>query len=169
MPPLSFTNHVRKKSIINEGLRSLHKQTKSTSYNDEAKNIWDKVFKNGPSKKLEVIWSFLTYHFKFFKGCPPQILLGLFVNISSHFFNYILLKLISICICLRLHWITYDNIKQLISILNFELFPLKVKTFLVKWFSYFNLHFVSVTVYLPKYIHVLNSCSWYDLWFKVAF
>ena len=133
------------------------------------KNIWDKVFKNGPSKKLELIWSFLTYHFKFLQECPPQILLGLFMNISSHFFNYILLKIISICICLRLHWVTYDSIKQLISILNFELFPLKVKTFLVKWFSYFNLHFVSVTVYLPKYIHVLNSCSWYDLWFKVAF
>ena len=77
--------------------------------------------------------------------------------------------LVSFFIYKILSYIYQEDIKQLISILNFELFPLKVKTFLVKWFSYFNLHFVSVTVYLPKYIHVLNSCSWYDLWFKVAF
>ena len=134
------------------------------------KNIWDKVFKNGPSKKLELIWSFLTYHFKFLQGCPPQILLGkIFHEYFVSFFQLYSVEDYIKCICLRLHWVTYDSIKQLISILNFELFPLKVKTFLVKWFSYFNLHFVSVTVYLPKYIHVLNSCSWYDLWFKVAF
>ena len=27
-----------------------------------------------------------TYHFKFFKGCLPQILLGIFLNTFSHLF-----------------------------------------------------------------------------------
>ena len=35
-------------------------------------NIWGKVFKNRP------------YHFKFFKGCLPQILLGPFLNTLPH-------------------------------------------------------------------------------------
>ena len=46
--------------------------------------IWVKAFKNGPSKvygrqplkKFEVIWSTKADHFKLFKGCLPQILLG---------------------------------------------------------------------------------------------
>ena len=46
----------------------------------ECKNIWDKVFKNGPSKTCLK----QTIPFKFFKGCPPQVLLGPFLNTLSH-------------------------------------------------------------------------------------
>ena len=40
---------------------------------------------------LKKIWSDMvclnrTYHFKFFKGCLPQILLGIFLNTFSHLF-----------------------------------------------------------------------------------
>ena len=37
-------------------------------------------------KKFEVIWSVLSkpYHFKFFKGSLPQILLGPFLNTLAH-------------------------------------------------------------------------------------
>ena len=40
-------------------------------------NLWKTAF-----KKFEAIWS--AYHFKFFKGCLPQILLGPFLNTLSH-------------------------------------------------------------------------------------
>ena len=44
---------------------------------------WINIFKNGPSINLLKI-AFKTlgrpYHFKFFKGCLPQILLGPFLN-----------------------------------------------------------------------------------------
>ena len=39
--------------------------------------IWVKVFRKGPYKSR-------PYHFKFFKGCLPQILLGLFLNTFTH-------------------------------------------------------------------------------------
>ena len=42
--------------------------------------IWVKLFKNGPSK----ICLGRPYHFNFFKGCLPQILLGLFLNTVTH-------------------------------------------------------------------------------------
>ena len=50
--------------------------------------MWAKVFKNEPSKicgrqhlkKFEVTYG----HFKIFKGCLSQILLGPFLNTSSH-------------------------------------------------------------------------------------
>ena len=58
-------------------------------------NIWAKVFKNGPNKicgrqplknlKLYDLWS-RPYHFNFFKGSLPQILLGPFLNTLPHFF-----------------------------------------------------------------------------------
>ena len=51
----------------------------------------DKVFKNGPSKICVIQpikdlkgYGLQTYHFNFFKGCLPQILLGPFVNTLSH-------------------------------------------------------------------------------------
>ena len=31
------------------------------------------------------------YHFKFFKGCLPQILFGLFLNTLTHFRNWFIL------------------------------------------------------------------------------
>ena len=49
---------------------------------DAACNIWDKVFKNGPS---EICLS-RPYPFKFFKNCIPQIFLGPFLNTLSHMF-----------------------------------------------------------------------------------
>ena len=54
-------------------------------------SMWDKVFKNGPSKMCgrqgfkNLKWyGLLTYHLKCFKGCLPQILLGLFLNTLPH-------------------------------------------------------------------------------------
>ena len=49
--------------------------------------IWVKVFKNGPSKicgrqPLKNLGR--SYHFKFFKGCLPQISLGPFLNTLTH-------------------------------------------------------------------------------------
>ena len=53
---------------------------------------WDKVFKNGPSKifgrqplqkRRDMVFLSRPYSFKFFKGCLPQILLGLFLNTLS--------------------------------------------------------------------------------------
>ena len=52
-------------------------------YDISTSNIWEKVFKNGTS---EVCGSKQTHHFKFFKGCLPQILLGLILNTLSHMF-----------------------------------------------------------------------------------
>ena len=49
--------------------------------------IWIKVFKNGPSKICErqsLKNSSRPYHFKFFKGFLPQILLGPFLNTLAH-------------------------------------------------------------------------------------
>ena len=43
--------------------------------------VWDKVFKNGPSK---ICGRQPSKNLKFFKGCLPQILLGPFLNILSH-------------------------------------------------------------------------------------
>ena len=54
--------------------------------------ILDKVFKNGPSKICGIQplknWKgygplSILYPLKFFKECPPQILLGLFLNTVS--------------------------------------------------------------------------------------
>ena len=56
-------------------------------------SIWDKGFKNGPSKicgrhskKFEGIWSAADQIFKFLKGCLPQLLLGPLLNTLSHMF-----------------------------------------------------------------------------------
>ena len=48
---------------------------------------WGKVFKNGPSKicGTQMVCLRRPYHFKYFKGCLPQILLGPFLNISVPF------------------------------------------------------------------------------------
>ena len=57
-------------------------------------NIWDKVFKNEPSKIYgrQTLKNLKGYGllkadyvpFKFFKGCLPQILLSPFLNTLSH-------------------------------------------------------------------------------------
>ena len=44
-------------------------------------SIWDKLFKNGPSK---IYGRSPLKFFKFFKGCLQQILLGLFLDTLSH-------------------------------------------------------------------------------------
>ena len=61
-------------------------------------NIWDKVFKNGPSKicgrqplKNSKGYGLLI---KFFKGCLPQILLGPFLNTLSYILFYVLLEIL---------------------------------------------------------------------------
>ena len=60
---------------------------------EEGKVIWDKVFRNGPSKicerqTLKNLKGYgrlsRPYTFKFCKGCLPQILLGQFLNTLSH-------------------------------------------------------------------------------------
>ena len=55
-------------------------------------NIWDKVFKNGPSKicgrqplkNLKGHGLYKQITLRMFKGCLPQILLGPFLNALSH-------------------------------------------------------------------------------------
>ena len=55
-------------------------------------NIWDKVFKNGPSKicgrqplkNLKGHGLYKQIALRMFKGCLPQILLGPFLNALSH-------------------------------------------------------------------------------------
>ena len=55
--------------------------------------IWVKEFKNGPSKICgrqplkNLKYLNRPYHFKCFKGCLPQILLGPFLNILTHIFS----------------------------------------------------------------------------------
>ena len=51
-------------------------------YSKSMKDIWVKVFKNGPSKICgrQSICLSGPYHFKFFKGCLLQILLGPSLN-----------------------------------------------------------------------------------------
>ena len=62
--------------------------------------IWDKVFKNGPSKiygkqplKNLKRYGHLSrpYHFKIFKGCLPQITRGPLLNTLSHMVMKILI------------------------------------------------------------------------------
>ena len=45
---------------------------------------WVKVFKNAQNLKNFSLGR--PHHFKFFKGCFPQILLGLFLNTLTHLF-----------------------------------------------------------------------------------
>ena len=48
--------------------------------------IWDKIFKSGPSKICgRQPLKNLNFHFRFLKGCLPQILLGPSFNTLSHF------------------------------------------------------------------------------------
>ena len=60
---------------------------------DRANSKWIKVFKNGPSKICgrQPLKNMKSYHYKFFKGCLPQILLGPFLNALTQMF---LIKLI---------------------------------------------------------------------------
>ena len=60
-------------------------------------DIWDKLFKNGPSKicgrQPLKIWRDMAclsrpYLFKFFKGCLPKILFGPFLNLCSIWYQY---------------------------------------------------------------------------------
>ena len=60
---------------------------------DRANSKWIKVFKNGPSKICgrQPLKNMKSYHYKFFKGCLPQILVGPFLNALTQMF---LIKLI---------------------------------------------------------------------------
>ena len=49
--------------------------------------MWVKVFKDGPIKICGRQPLGRPYHFTFFKGCLPQILLGPFLNTLTYFFN----------------------------------------------------------------------------------
>ena len=48
---------------------------------------WTKVFKIGPSKNCGRQPFHFKFHFKYFKGCLPQILLGPFLNTLTHIFH----------------------------------------------------------------------------------
>ena len=73
----------------------MHKNYINIGALSNRKNVtykWDNVFKNGPSKirgrqpLKNLNWHGLLnrpYHFKFFKGCLPQILLDPFLNTLS--------------------------------------------------------------------------------------
>ena len=55
---------------------------KNFRWMNRKRNKWDQIFKNGPSKICGwQPWKNFNYpyHFKFFKGCPSQILLGPFL------------------------------------------------------------------------------------------
>ena len=63
---------------------------------------WITLFKNGPSKICgrqplknfrDIVCLSRPYHFKFFKGCLPQILLGPFLNTLTELSLLILLRL----------------------------------------------------------------------------
>ena len=58
------------------------RQVNKTMYSrmDQVK-FWKTAF-----KKSEVIWSNRPYHFKYFKGCLPEILLGPLLNTFSQIF-----------------------------------------------------------------------------------
>ena len=65
----------------------------SCSRKQTQRNIWDKLFKNRASEicgrqrlkiRSDMICLSRPYHFKIFKGCLPQILLGPFLNTCSH-------------------------------------------------------------------------------------
>ena len=78
----------------NEGLGKSIGTGGSKSY------IWDKLFRNGPSKTCgkqplknlkDLVCLKQTLHLQLFNGCLPQILLGPFLTILSHFnFKYLL-------------------------------------------------------------------------------
>ena len=57
--------------IIKKSYKLVKSKMNFTNEMCQLHQIWDKVFKNKPSKK-------------FFKGCLPQILLGPFLNTLSH-------------------------------------------------------------------------------------
>ena len=98
--------------------------------------IWVKVFNNGPSKIYErqplkkiwsdVVWLCRPYHFKFCKGCLPQILYGPFLNNLSHMFTLYFVNMFIIpvnlltsnvplhietsqLICESIDWFLYDG------------------------------------------------------------
>ena len=64
-----------------------------TQQKGNVRNIWDKVFKNGPNKvcrrqSLKNLKGYgllkQTISLQFFKGCLQQVLLGPFLNTLSH-------------------------------------------------------------------------------------
>ena len=66
------------KSTIMTTTTKTRDMNKEQSYEMQFPYIWDKVFKNRPSKICG------RHPFKFFKGCPPQILPGPFLNTLPH-------------------------------------------------------------------------------------
>ena len=56
------------------------------SFGKLLQHIWDKLFKNGPSKiyRRQPLKNLKGYPYKFFKGCLPQILLDPFLNTLPH-------------------------------------------------------------------------------------
>ena len=51
-------------------------------------DIWDKVFKNGPSKICERLPLKKLKETKFLKGFLPQIILSPFLNTLTHIMNF---------------------------------------------------------------------------------
>ena len=82
--PFSITTSETKRTLAFEN--QLHRMSRNnavcvrTRFHRLIKNIWDKVFKTGPSK----INLSRPLPFNFFKGCLPQVLLGPLLNTFSH-------------------------------------------------------------------------------------
>ena len=70
--------------------------------------IWDRVFKNGPSK----ICLNRSYYFKFFKGSLPQILFGPFLNTLSYLWRLVTNILLVIVMFWR--WLSSQEVLMLL-------------------------------------------------------
>ena len=95
-------------SFISKG--SIKFQIRTLSfYNFDISENWEKVFTNEPSEicgrqHLKICLS-RPYHFKFFKGCLPQTLLGPFLNTFS--------QLCFVRYCSRAKYFSYCSLKDI--------------------------------------------------------
>ena len=95
------------KSYVKKDLKHIKRDLFERKVKDKGRckrrNIWGKVFKNGPSeifgetafKKFEVIWSALNFSF------VPQISLGPFLNTLSHSLGRCFVLSVQVCMNLK--------------------------------------------------------------------
>ena len=102
--------------------------------------IWDKLFKNEPSKICErQPLKDLKESFKFFKGCLPQILLGPFLNTLSY-----LTRITQSGIRFILIHINFDE-KYFCKEYIFQVFFMSLRFSLrAVWNKYYEISYISV-------------------------
>ena len=122
-------------------------------------NNWVKVFKNGPNNICgeqplktwsEMVFLSRPYHFKFFTGCLPQILLGPFMNTLTQLFCLFLIP----CKC-----VTYWNFDDIFSMRHcFKQFRLaRKKNLIVKYYDLGWKHFAKTLTLRTAYL--LQKCT----------